>query len=123
MGADIGFMLLLTGALILAFAGSLVLCAVILKIGDDPQTVDRPILQRLALVIFLLPVLLFLTLMAVWACFFLGLSQTMICGVSVLPLLAFAVVALAAARPGAPAPPARQGRVYEDEQHPADRAN
>jgi hypothetical protein len=92
---DLGFMLLLTAALALAFAGSLGLCAVMLKIGDDPRTVARPILQRLALVIFLLPLFLFLTLVAVWACFFLGLSQTVICWVSVLPLIAFALVALA----------------------------
>ena len=120
--ADLGFMLLLTAALALALIGSLALCAVMLKIGDDPQTVDRPILQRLALVIFLLPVFLFLTLVAVWACFFLGLSQTVICWVSVLPLIAFTLIALAAMRPGGPAP-ARRGRGYEDESQPADRPN
>lgn len=115
MSGDLGFTLLLTAALILAFVGSLVLCAVMLKIGDDPLTVDRPILQRLALVIFLLPVLLFLTLVAVWACFFLGLSRDLICGVSVLPLIAFAVLALAAGKPGAPAPSSRRDHIYKDE--------
>ena len=98
MGGELGFMIGLTAALVLALIGSLVLAAVVLMIGDDPRTVDRPALQTLALASFLLPVTVGVALVAAWVCYFLGLSQAVIRGLSLLPLLGVGGFALAAGR-------------------------